>query len=163
MLVIVMLTAFLVSCSSSGNEKMNVAGKIKANLFANRDVNPNETGHPAPLNVFIYNVKEVDGFNNADFIEVVDENNKDLQAVSSKVYEAILQPGESRTVFITIDHDSRALGVIGAYRNLNDSTWSVVWEFPEKKVPWWKKMFRDDPLELNVHFQKSTMTIKKMD
>jgi len=162
MLTAMVLAAVLVSCSSN-KEKKPAAGEIKINLIADRDINPNDSGHPAPLSIFIYNVKDADVFSNADFFEIIDGSSKSLLTASSKIYEAILQPGETRSVFITLNDGDRTLGFIGAYRNLNDSVWLTTWDLPKKKTSWWKKMFSDDSLELNAHFHKTAMTIKKVD
>ncbi|MGQ8775472.1 type VI secretion system lipoprotein TssJ [Serratia sp. NA_112.1] len=160
-LVAILLAVVLTSCGSNRSEP--VGGEIKINLIADKDINPNGKGEPAPLNIFIFNVKEADVFVNADFFEIVDGGSKPLQVAASKIYEAILQPGESRVVFIKPDSDTRTLGFIGAYRDLNDSIWLVSWDLPEKKKSWWRGFFGNDSLELNAHFQKSAITIKKMD
>ncbi len=159
--VVILLAVFLTSCGSNRTEP--VSGEVKINLIADKDINPNGMGEPAPLNIFIFNVKEIDVFGNTDFFEIVDGSSKAVQASASKIYEAILQPGESRVVFIKPDSDTRTLGFIGAYRNLDDSIWLVNWDLPEKKKSWWRGFFGNDSLELNAHFQKSAITIKKMD
>ncbi|WP_312746290.1 type VI secretion system lipoprotein TssJ [Cedecea neteri] len=161
-LLIIGLGTLLFSCSSS-NDKQPAGSEIKINLVADKDINPNDGGHPAPLNIFIYNVKERDVFTNADFFEIVEGNNKTLQTATSKEYEAILQPGESRSVTIKPDGDGRTLGFIGAYRDLNNAIWLATWTRPEKETSWWRSMFSDDSLTLQAHFQKTAITIKKMD
>ena len=155
------LTVLISACSSHPPPQSEPAG-IKLNLFAAKNSNPNERGRPAPLNVFIYAVKEPDIFTNADFFDIVDGNRKQVQTAASKLYEAILQPGESRTLFINPGSDVKTLGFIGAYRNLNDTKWIVTWDIPEKKKSWWQKFFSDDSLELNAYFKKTAITIKKM-
>jgi type VI secretion system protein VasD len=160
-LLAILLVFVLTSCGSNRTEP--VGDEIKINIIADKDINPNGMGEPAPLNVFIFSVKEIDVFQNADFFEIVDGGSKPMQAAASKVYEAILQPGESRVVFIKPDNDTRTLGFIGAYRDLNDAIWLVNWDLPEKKKSWWRGFFGNDSFELNAHFQKAAITIKKMD
>ena len=161
-LLIIGLGASLLSCNSS-YDKQPVGGEVKIYLVADKDINPNDGGHPAPLNIFIYNVKERDVFTNADFFEILEGNSKALQTAISKEYEAILQPGESRSVTIKPDGDSKMLGFIGAYRDLNDAIWLATWTRPEKQTSWWRNMFSDDSLTLQAHFQKTAIKIKKMD
>ena len=157
-----MLGLVLASCVSK-KQREPIAGEIKLKLIAEKDINPNESGHPAPLNIFIFNVRDVDAFSNSSFFEIVEGTRQPLQSAPSKIYEAILKPGESRTVFLTPESDVQTLGVIGAYRNLNESDWLIIWDIPKTVRPWWKRWFSDDPIELNVNFKKTTMTIKKMD
>jgi type VI secretion system protein VasD len=94
---------------------------------------------------------------------VVDGSNKLMQAAASKVYEAILQPGEMRSISIKPNSDTRALGVVGAYRGLSDVTWLLDWGLPKERKSWWCGIFGNDAIELNVHFKKTEITIKKMD
>lgn len=156
------LIIFVASCSGSRSSDAR-KGEVKLTLIADKDINPNERGQPAPLNLFVYNVKVDDVFNNGDFFEITEGNNKQIQDASSKVYEAILQPGESRTIKVKPDSDTKALGFVGAYRDIQNSAWVITWDLPErKKVSWWKRIFNDDPIALNVHFQKAAITIKKM-
>ncbi|MCT4703380.1 type VI secretion system lipoprotein TssJ [Enterobacteriaceae bacterium H20N1] len=157
------LLSVLISACSSHHPLQPEPGEIKLNLFAARDINPNKMGQPAPLNLFIYTVKEPDAFTNADFFDIVDGSRKNMQNAASKIYEAILQPGESRTLFISLSSDIKTLGFVGAYRNLNDARWIVTWNVPDKKQSWWQKFFSEDSLELNAYFQKTAITIKKMD
>jgi len=160
-LLIIVLGSSLLSCSTE--DKSPGDSEIKINLVADQDINPNDSGHPAPLNIFIYNVKEPDVFINADFFEIVEGNSKPLQAAISKVYEAILQPGELRNVTIKLDGNSRMLGFIGAYRDLNDAIWLATWTLPEKRLSWWENLLSNNSLTLQAHFQKTAITIKKVD
>lgn len=162
-LAVILLSTLLTSCSSH-EEREPVNGEIKINLAASKDVNPNDNGHPAPLKIFVYSVRDMDVFNNVDFLEIFDGNSKPVQEATSKDYEAILQPGEARVIFLKPDRGVHGLGFIGAYRDINDSVWSNSWVFPERKKSWWwSNIFSDDSIELSVDFQKTKITINKMD
>lgn len=164
-LAVFILAAIISSCSSSGSanhkDRKPVDGEIKINLNADSDINPNEKGQPAPLNIFIYSVRDVDVFTSADFFEIMDGSSKRTQAASVKVYEAILKPGGKETIFLKHEKDIQTLGVVGAYRNLNDAIWLITWDLPKKNRSWWNKIFSDDPLELNMRFKRTEMTLKK--
>lgn len=155
------LAIFLASCSSSDGSQAQ-GSEIKINLIADQDINPNDNGLPAPLSVFIYNVKDADVFSSADLFDILN-GTKSLQQASSKIYETILQPGSSQRVFITLDEDARMLGFIGAYRDFNGLVCLTTWELPGKKRTWWRRIFSNVSLELNAHFHKTAMTIKKVD
>lgn len=157
----IVLAIFLVSCSSSGGSQSQ-GGEVKINLIADQDINPNDNGLPAPLSVFIYNVKDVGVFSSADLFDILN-GSKSLQSASSKIYETILQPGGSQQIFITPDDDTKTLGFIGAYRDFNGRVCLTTWELPGKKRTWWRRIFSNVSLELNAHFHKTAMTIKKVD
>lgn len=158
------LATTLVACSKSQPEPK--ADGIKITLTAEKDINPNERGHPAPLNIFIYGIKSVDAFENSDYFSITEGDGAQIQTAASKVYEAILQPGESRDVTINPGSDVKAFGFIGAYRNINNVVWNKIWEIPEKPKPsWWQKLIgsEPDPVEVSVGLRKTSITINKMD
>lgn len=162
---LLLLICMLCACAANEDEEADrppAADEIKINLLADSDINPNDAGHPAPLNIFIYGLRNRDVFISADFFDIADGSNKTLQAAASKLYEAILQPGEKRAVFIKPDDDMRALGVVAAYRNIDDAIWMSSWEIPQRKRAWWQ-FFGNDAPEVNARFQKTTVTIKRMD
>ncbi len=161
-LALMVMVMAMLACNSDRQPKPK-EGEIKINLIADRDINPNERGKPAPLNLFIYDVKGVDAFENSDFFEITEGRSKQVKDASSKLYEAILQPGESRTVILKPGSNSKALGILGAYRDIKDSVWMTLWTVPEKKKKRWWNIFGANPVELDVHFEKSAITIKKMD
>lgn len=158
-----MLLMALSLASCSHNEKQKDPDEIEINLVTDSDINPNEYGKPAPLNIFAYNVKSVDTFANSDFFMLTEGNSKQYQDAASKVYDAILQPGESRSIKLKPDSDTRAFGFVAAYRNIKGSSWLTVWNIPaKKKKPWWK-FTEEKSVEMTVHFQKAAITITKID
>ena len=167
LLSVIFITCLVCACAGSKDEEESsqrkpAADEIKVNLIADSDINPNDSGRPAPLNIFLYGIRDRDVFTSADFFDVVDGKSKSVQAAASKIYEAILQPGEQRTIFIKPDSGVRALGAVAAYRDLENAIWMSSWEIPETKQSWWQLWSPDSP-EVNARFQKTTVTIKKMD
>ncbi|MBN9931345.1 type VI secretion system lipoprotein TssJ, partial [Pantoea agglomerans] len=41
-----------------------------------------------------------------------------------------LLPGEMRSIFLSTENKVQALGIIGAYRDLNDAVWLKIYELP---------------------------------
>ncbi|WP_230472980.1 type VI secretion system lipoprotein TssJ [Enterobacillus tribolii] len=169
--LVVFIAVLLVACSRGKSEpkkavKAEKADAVQMTLAAEKDINPNERGNPAPLNVFVYGIKSVDAFENSDYFTITEGNSAQMQTAASKIYEAILQPGESRVIMINPGSDVKAFGIIGAYRNISHVVWNQVWEIPDKpKLTWWQWLIgsEPDPVEVNVGLRKTSITINKMD
>jgi type VI secretion system protein VasD len=105
----------------------------KAALVAAADVNPDIEGHPAPIVVRIYELKEEGAFKNADYFKLIDREQEALgtSLVAREEYE--LQPGESRTWELKISPEVHFLAAAAGYRDLANSSWKAVLPAPRKR------------------------------
>lgn len=144
-LVAVLATA---SGCSSGPPKPT---PVKAALIIAADVNPDIEGHPAPIVIRLYELKEEGAFNNTDYFKLVDREQEALgpSLVAREEYE--LQPGESRTWELKVSGEARFVGVAAGFRDLANSHWKVLLPTPHKH-------FGTPQLTINV--AKSAVTVK---
>jgi type VI secretion system protein VasD len=122
----------------------------KAALIAASDVNPDIEGHPAPIVVRVYELKEAGAFNGADYFKLIDKEQDALgpTLVSREEYE--LQPGESRTWELKIPPEAHFVGAAAGFRDLPNSRWKALAPAPRKGL-------RTKKLTINV--AKSTIGI----
>jgi type VI secretion system protein VasD len=141
--------AALAGCASSPKPT-----PVKATLVAAADVNPDIEGHPAPIVVRIYELKEEGAFNNADYFKLVDREQEALGAslIAREEYE--LQPGETRAWELRIPPEAHFLGVAAGYRDLANSRWKALLGAP-------RKGFRTRKLTINVARAAVTVMVKK--
>lgn len=150
----------LTSCSLSSKEKK--LERIKVTLFASSDINPNIENKPAPLGIYIYGLKTPDTFDNSDYYSIANNSDNEFSQQSSKLYQAILLPGEKRSIEINPEQSSVALGVVAAYRDINHADWNKAIMFPDvKPVPWWKLMNSEDTYILSIDFSKTSISTIK--
>ena len=104
----------------------------KAALVAASDVNPDIEGHPAPIVVRVYELKEAGAFNGADYFRLIDKEQEALgpTLVSREEYE--LQPGESRTWELKIPPEAHFVGAAAGFRDLPNSRWKALSPAPRK-------------------------------
>lgn len=123
-------------------------------LTAAADVNPDLEGHPAPIVVRIYELKEEGGFNSTDYFRLVDREQEALgpSLIAREEYE--LQPGEARTWELKIPPETRFLGAAAGYRDLNKSHWKALLPAP-------RKGFRKRKLAINVARGAITIVVPK--
>jgi type VI secretion system protein VasD len=126
-----LLVTALVTASgcSSGPPKPT---PVKAALMTATDVNPDIEGHPAPIVVRLYELKEEGAFNNTDYFRLIDREQEALgpSLVAKEEYE--LQPGESRTWDMKVPGEARFVGVAAGFRDLANSHWKALLPTPHK-------------------------------
>ncbi|MBI5255434.1 MAG: type VI secretion system lipoprotein TssJ [Burkholderiales bacterium] len=99
-----------------------VAGAIQASA----QLNPSVNQRPSPLALRVYELKSAASFNSADFMALFQNDQATLAADLVGREEMMLQPGENKPYRKTLGADTRFIGVIGAYRNLERANWRVV-------------------------------------
>jgi type VI secretion system protein VasD len=141
-------TAALELCGCAGGSPKPTPAK--AALVAASDVNPDIEGHPAPIVVRVYELKEAGAFNGADYFRLIDKEQEALgpTLVSREEYE--LQPGELRTWELKIPAEAHFVGAAAGFRDLPNSKWKALAPAPRKGL-------RAKRLTINV--AKSTVSI----
>ena len=114
--------ALLGACASKPPPPASVAGTIEASP----QVNPSASRRPSPILVRIYELKSVASFNAADFMSLYQRDQASLAADMLAKEEFTLAPGETKSFAKTLAPDTRFLGVVGAYRDLEHARWRSV-------------------------------------
>ncbi len=97
--------------------------KIDSEISVSRDSNPDASGRPSPLVVRIYELKSDDVFNKADFYMLYDDEEATLGGDLLLRKEFKLSPGTTHEMIYKAHDQTRYLGVIAAYRNINQARW----------------------------------------
>lgn len=145
----ILVVVLVMSCGCSSSPPKPTP--VKAALVTAVDVNPDIEGHPAPIVVRLYELKEAGAFNNSDYFRLIDREQEALGAslVAKEEYE--LQPGESRTWDMKVPGEAHFLGVAAGFRDLANSHWKAVLPTPHKG-------FSTPKLTINV--AKSAVSLK---
>ena len=124
------MAVVLASCASGPPKPAQVKGTIEASLQAN----PSASKRPSPLLLRVYELKSAAVFNSADFMSLYQRDQAELAADLVGREEFVLAPGESKGYSKTLSPDTRFLGVMAAYRDIEHARWrSVVPVQPGKK------------------------------
>jgi type VI secretion system protein VasD len=126
--VLIAVLATASGCSSSPPKPV----AVKAALVTAVDVNPDIEGHPAPIVVRLYELKDTSAFNNADYFKLIDREQEALGPSLSGREEYEVQPGDSRTWDMKVPGEARFLGVTAGFRDLPNSHWKAVLPTPHK-------------------------------
>jgi type VI secretion system protein VasD len=100
--------------------------EVSGSVTAAADVNPDPEGRPSPLVVRIYQLRDTARFTSADFFALFDDAEATLGAELLGVDEIVLSPGDARPYRAEFDLATQYVGVVGAYRDINQATWRAV-------------------------------------
>lgn len=147
----------LTSCSLfSGDKKTE---KVKVTLLASSDINPNTHNRPAPLVIYIYELITPDTFDNSDYYSITNNKNNEFSQQSIKLYQGVIMPGEKRSIEINPGKSCIALGVVAAFRDINNADWNKAIMLPDvKPAPWWKLMHSEEEKTLSIDFSKTSIS-----
>jgi type VI secretion system protein VasD len=111
----------VVACSSAPK-----VTTVNGSIDAATGLNPSVTQRPSPLMLRVYELKSDATFNQADFMSLYQSDQATLGADLVAKEEMMLQPGESRPYARKLSAETRFVGVVAAYRNLEQATWRSI-------------------------------------
>ena len=151
LILVILAASFTGACSS----KMfaDKPPKIAIRINASSDLNPDLQGRPSPLVVRIYALKSNDVFMNADFFSLYEQDESILGDAIIERKELEILPGQH----ITIEKreytlETRYIGVIAAYRDLDNAIWRASTETRP-----------DETSDININLERLTLFMKKKD
>jgi type VI secretion system protein VasD len=87
------------------------------------NVNPDASGRPSPVVVRIYELRSVAAFNKADFFSLYERDKEQLGPELVSRDELPLMPGGKPQAITTLRTDTRYLGVVAAFRDIERARW----------------------------------------
>ena len=104
-------------------------GAIKVHSGAN----PDGGGRPSPVVLRVYELKSVGAFNTADFFALFEKEGETLGGDLLGREEFQLDPGETRPYQRQLQPDTRFIGVVAAFRDLEHARWRQAAPVPSKR------------------------------
>jgi len=112
----------LAACAGGPPKPAQISGTIHASA----QVNPSASKRPSPLLLRVYELKSAAAFNSADFMSLYQRDQTELATDMLGKDEFVLAPGESKAFAKTLSPETRFLGVVAAFRDLEHSKWRSV-------------------------------------
>jgi type VI secretion system protein VasD len=107
--------------------------KLKASVEAAENVNPDLGGRPSPVVVRVYQLRSLDVFKSADFFAIYDNEVATLGQTFVRRDEFELAPGAKTIYTDEIDPSTKFIGVLAAFRDLDNARWRSFIQLPEDK------------------------------
>jgi type VI secretion system protein VasD len=108
---------------------------LRGAINVDPNVNPDRAGRPSPIVVRVYELKSVAAFNGADFFSLFDNEQATLSGELVGREEFQLQPAETRQYRRQLQPDTKFIGVVGAFRDLEQARWRQAVPVPSKRSP----------------------------
>lgn len=125
-----MAVGLVASLSGLGACGMLGLGKSPASMnavvVASPQVNPDVRKRASPVMVRIFELKSSTVFDQADFVSLYEKEQAVLGADLLGRDEFVLRPGESRSVNKVLSPDTRFIGVMVGYREIERARWRSV-------------------------------------
>ena len=122
MRILVVAAALLIAACSSPPKPTTVA----ATLQAGAAVNPDLRKRASPIVIRVYELKSAAAFEAADFVSLFDRDQATLAAEMAGREEFILRPGESKPWDKTLAPDTKFIGVLAAFRDIERARWKSI-------------------------------------
>jgi len=107
---------------------------IRANIVADADVNPDARGRPSPVVVKVFELKSLAAFETADFFALFEKDKETLGGELLARDEFSLIPGDKKALAREVKPETRYVGVVAGFRDLERSTWRATFPVPPKKT-----------------------------
>ncbi len=134
---------------------------IKGDVVAAADVNPDYQGRASPVVVIVYQLKNADAFMAGGFFSLYDADSSLLADSLIARQQIQMQPGETRQFDSEFDPETRFIGVVAAFREIENAQFRAIAEIPEKKLTDIVKVFKKDRLQIQVDRLAVAVTIGK--
>ena len=118
--------ALALAACASPPKPTQVAGTIQASEL----VNPSTSHRPSPLLLRVYELKTAAAFNSADFMSLYQRDKAELGADLLAKEEFVMAPGESKKFAKTLAPETRFLGVVAAFRDVEHARWRSIVAVP---------------------------------
>jgi type VI secretion system protein VasD len=96
---------------------------LSINIVTSASINPDARKRPSPVVVRVYELKSAAQFDSADFVSLYEKDQALLGADIVVRDEFVLQPGETKTINKLLAADTKFIGVMAAFRELERARW----------------------------------------
>lgn len=100
--------------------------KLEAAFTTSPQLNSTLSGRASPLMVRLYELKSFRTFEKADFFSLYDNDKETLGADLLEREELQFKPNEARRYPRELHAETRYIGIIAAYRNIDNATWRAI-------------------------------------
>jgi type VI secretion system protein VasD len=100
--------------------------QLQARLAAAESLNPDVSGRPSPVVVRLYALRASSDFENADFFTLYDDEVAALKDGLLGREEMEIVPGGSLEISREFPPETRFLGVVAAFRDIDQARWRAV-------------------------------------
>lgn len=107
---------------------------VELTIKAAPNINPDGNKRPSPVILRVYQLAGTGAFEKADFFPLYNKEGPTLGADLLGREQILVVPGDRKTVRIDFKPQARSIGVIAAFRDINQAAWRVDAPVPPEKT-----------------------------
>ncbi|WP_417552570.1 type VI secretion system lipoprotein TssJ [Marinomonas fungiae] len=127
----ILLGSILIGCTLLSGCSMNPFSdaeeegiKLQFDMSATDTLNPDINGQPSPIEIRVFQLSSTTEFEQADFFDLYQDNPLPSSLLDTRIF--IIKPGEKAQVVTDLDLETKFIGVVAGYRDLDHSVWHDV-------------------------------------
>ena len=124
---LLVLGLLLVGCAAAPSKRSVLVAEVRASAQAN----PDATGRPSPVVVYLLSLRSVDRLYSTDIVQVLDGPASALAADLVSFRQLMMLPGEIKAADLDISVDTRFVAVVADLQNFKDLRWKDSVEIPK--------------------------------
>jgi type VI secretion system VasD/TssJ family lipoprotein len=124
--------------------------KLKSEVAAAENINPNRRGTPQPVKLHIFYLVQDDAFLKANFGDLIDPESTVLGDELVRRTETLIGPAEMLALDEEFDEAAQFIGVVAEFTNIDEASWRAIAAVPAKKWTDVVKLFRQNKLEILI-------------
>ena len=95
-------------------------------ITSHAKLNPNSQQKPSPVILRIYELKEIEFFQNSPFIDLFDGQNPTLKESLTYEHEKEIWPESKMSLALSLNSDTKYIGMVAAYRRHSEQSWKTL-------------------------------------
>ncbi|MFO1434485.1 MAG: type VI secretion system lipoprotein TssJ [Candidatus Competibacteraceae bacterium] len=143
--LVLLLVGLMGGCGSSKPPLLSAVGpppppplppptRVVMEVAASADLNPNLLNQPSPLQLRIYELKTPGVFDRADFFTLYEQEKTVLGADLLAQEQKLIKPGAVQRLQRTLQAETRYLGFLAAYRDIDRAQWRTIIAVPPNQT-----------------------------
>lgn len=148
---------FLVGCAATESK---LAVPYEVELTASDDVNSGGRYKPSPIKVTVYELTTTNAFELTDFFSLQKDARAALGDQLLAVNSVILTPSKTERITAHGHVDAKALGIVAAYRDLDNSQWRLTIGLPAAKSTNIYKIWQFSPSKARIKVDVGRAAVK---
>lgn len=159
----VTVTAMLLAGCAATESKLAVPYEVE--LTASDDVNSGGRHKPSPIKVTVYELTTTNAFELTDFFSLQKDAQTALGDQLLAVNSVILTPGKTEFISAHGNVEAKVLGIVAAYRDLDNSQWRLTVDLPAAKSTNIYKFWQFSPskAKIKVDVTRAAIQIPPLD
>lgn len=151
--ILLVLGLFLVGCAAAPSKRSALVAEVRASAQAN----PDATGRPSPVIVYLLSLRSTDRLHSTDIEQVLDGPATALAADLVSFRQLTMLPGEIKSADLDISEDTRFVALVADLQNFKDLRWKDLVEIPNGPI---SSLFKGNKLvveidQLGVHIVRT--------